>query len=425
MKIPQIKYLKRAMEARHILFSALSAVALTVLCYFTNNLPIFTGEDLHQHLITQKICEWLGFEIETNNNDALFINVSFDKELVPAMSNDINLQKTQLGFTEITDRKKLYLFLKCLNESQNYKYVILDVRFCEEDKSEYDDSLFNLIESMDRIVIPTHDNMKLASQGLEQKSALAHYYSTIIETNFVRYEYTRDSIRYIPTKVYEDLYPQKKFQKYGWGRFSIYVSDGHLVNNSCFISFDSKRFNHMPDTYRKWKTSTIFTEEYYQLGFDFINNLLDGTNTQEETIKSIASVSEGRYIFIGDFQHDSHDTYMGLKPGCVILYRALKSLEEGKHIVSLSHQAIWFMIYFLITFLMIKRKPTFRTIPLIKDFNNNKLLCFIIDLASFSTFLFFCGSVEYVLNGSVHSLIIPVLYFSFIHLIIQYKEYKS
>lgn len=424
MKYYQAKHLRVIGNSKQIFFAAFSALVLTVLCYFVNNLPIFTDEDLHQHLFTQKVCEWFGFKTNINYDDALFVNVAFDKELVPAMSSGEELQQTQLGVTQITDRKKLYLFLKGLNRTQSYKYVVIDIQFCKEEKTEYDDSLFNLIESMDRVVIPIHDNMKLARKGLESKSALAHYYATIIETNFVRYEFTRDTIRYIPTRIYEDLYPEKSIKKYGWDRLAFYVSDGNLVNNSCFITFDGTRFNQLSDSVGKWGKSNILKEKYYNLGVSYINNFLDGTNTEEETNEYISSDAEGKYVFIGNLEEDLHDTYMGPKPGCVIMYGALKTLVEGKHIVTFTYQTVWFFIYFIISLLMIKRKTAFRVIPALSEYHSKKLLCFIFDFVSFTLFLFICSCIEYIMNGTVHSMIVPILYYSLVHIIILYKQYQ-
>lgn len=424
MKHYQAKYLIVAGNSKHILFAVFSALVLTVLCYFVNNLPIFTNEDLHQHLLTQKVCEWLGFKTNINYDDALFVNVAFDKELVPAMSSGEEFQQTQLGVTQITDRKKLYLFLKGLNKTQSYKYVVMDILFCKEEKTEYDDSLFNLIESMDRIVIPIHDNIKLARKGLEAKSALAHYYATIIETNFVRYEFTRDTARYIPTRIYEDLYPEKSIKKYGWDRLAFYVSGGNLVNNSCFITFDGMRFNQLTDFVGKWGTSNISRGKYYHLGVEYINNFLDGTNTEEETDEYISHDVEGKYVFIGNLEEDLHDTYMGPKPGCVIMYGALKALVDGKHIVTFTHLAVWFFIYFTISLLMINRKTAFRVIPGLAEYHSNKLLCFIFDSVSFTLFLFICSCIEYIMIGTVHSIIVPILYYSFVHVIILYEQYQ-
>lgn len=92
MKYYQAKHLRVIGNSKQIFFAAFSALVLTVLCYFVNNLPIFTDEDLHQHLFTQKVCEWLGFKTNINYDDALFVNVAFDKELVPAMSSSEEFQ---------------------------------------------------------------------------------------------------------------------------------------------------------------------------------------------------------------------------------------------------------------------------------------------------------------------------------------------
>ena len=59
------------------------------------------------------------------NEDALFVNVAYDKQLIERHDN----YGMTVGDVDITDRTKLCSFLKMLQKADSYKYIFLDVRF--------------------------------------------------------------------------------------------------------------------------------------------------------------------------------------------------------------------------------------------------------------------------------------------------------
>ena len=146
-----------------------------------------------------------------NYDSACFYNVSNDKQLVFTINNDGDTTRT----TAITDRKKLLHLLHLIKQSKTYKYVILDVMFCKEDISEYDNDLFKMIAEMDRIVFVDKDSIEVRHPILKNKSANAYYYSTITATNFTRYEYSRQGQKSIPLKVYEEIDSNRAIKQYG------------------------------------------------------------------------------------------------------------------------------------------------------------------------------------------------------------------
>lgn len=411
--------LKKYIITRHVIFSTISALILTCTYYFANNLPLFTGEDLNQQLWTQKICEWLGWSKNIDYSNVVFINVSYDKELIPVLGEGPG---EVIGSSVITDRRKLYKFLYLLNKSQEYKYLLLDIIFDKDDITEHDDSLFSLLGRMNKLVFVDHDSIQIEHPELKKKAGLAEYYSTITATNFARYEYINNDKRYLPLKVFEDLNPDKKVSRYGWGRFSLYFTQGYLCQNSCFLSFDSSHFDEYTAIENRFGKN-IKKKNYYNLGSEFINLIDDSIYTEEVMIESIARLTNGKYVIIGNMKEDMHDTYMGPKPGCLILYRALQTLEEGKNIVTAGHLFIWGIIFFLITLFICKEKSILMYIPYIRNVRC-KFLHYSFDIFSFGIFLFCCQFLEYVYCNSVHSLVIPFLYFSAIKLVFPYKKYQ-
>lgn len=115
--------------------------------------------------------------------DALFINVSMDKELV-----DIKDEfEMPIGNAAITDRRKLASLLSLIQSSGDYKYVLLDVFFEEGYRTETDSLLFHTIASMDRIVIPRHHDGFLDDSIFIAKAAYADYTTTLKEDNIAKY----------------------------------------------------------------------------------------------------------------------------------------------------------------------------------------------------------------------------------------------
>ena len=80
----------------------------------------------------------------------LFIDVHYDKVMALKMASDTIPD----GYEPITDRLLLKEFLDSLNSRKDYKYIVLDVFFEKSIRQNGDTALFNLIASMDNIVIP-------------------------------------------------------------------------------------------------------------------------------------------------------------------------------------------------------------------------------------------------------------------------------
>lgn len=406
---------KRAVN-RYTKFSLLSAVFLSVLCYFVNNLPIFTGENLNQQFITQYFCEKIGFAERMNLDSVTFYNVSNDKQVIYSYDADGVAIKT----TAITDRKKLAHFLHLLKESGSYKYIILDLLFCKGDSTEYDDELFSLIAGMDRIVFADSDSLEVAEPILEDKAAIAEYYSTITATNFTRYEYLRGDKRYLPLRVYEDLHPKEKIKRFGWRWLSLYFSDYRLCRNTVFLTFDTESFQKFV-----YIDSDKAANRYYDIGKDILLNINNSkaTMNEEAMIQKLATLNDNKYVIIGNLTEDVHDTYAGKKPGSLILLRAIQALEDGKNIVKPLHTFFWFLVYFLISLFICSKRTVLQYIPVLNR-AKHKITHYFVDVASFGLILLLLSIAEYVLFHTVYSLAAPWWYFTILKLILDYKSYK-
>ena len=401
-------------------FSLLAALFLTIACYFVNNLPIIPGDVSLQYMKSQQIRDLLGWHKNVNYGNVVFFNTSYDIELVPAIDyHNTDIPET-VGVNAITDREKLSTFLELLQKSNKYKFVIIDLLFDDNDKSEYDDTLYNRIINMRDIVVANGYNICLPSKlSNKNKDALASYYISTSNTSFERYEYTEDDIRSIPLFVYESLHPERKMNRYGIGRFSIYFSENHLCQNANYLLFDS----YLTKDNNEWTESTddfdFFVPDYINIG-SFLNEL----STDVEKINYLADSTDSRVVIIGDFIHDTHDTYMGEKPGPLIMARALQTLEERKNRVSFGHTCLWFFVFSLICFFIYRDKPLSMYIPLIKKIPY-KFVHMVFSLITVTVVLIFCSFIEFAFFDKVFSLIIPVAFFTILKLFIQYRKFDT
>lgn len=414
--------------AKHVskrlaIFALCNSLFLLLVLYFANNLPLFTGENLDQMFITQKLCEKVGCGEESDYKDAFFVNVSYDKELVPVYQGPCII-----GNTVVTNRKKLYEFLSILQESNQYKYVIMDLAFDRNDCTAYDDSLYLLMRNMDRLVLVDHDSIEIAREYLREKAALAEYYATITATNVVRYEYLRGDQRYIPTNIFEDLYPESTMSRYGWKWLSIYTSRDRLCNNSIFLTFDTSPFTEYKPSGDSilgfsGELEPIMQKVYYNLGSDLVDQICP-EYTKEEFIQEKLHGTQGikdKYIIVGNLTEDIHDTYAGQKPGALILYRALKSLEDGKNIVHWSDVLLWFIVFFFVTIFVTKQRSVLSYIPFIGKCKY-RFVHYLSDIFTFSSVFFLVEVIHYMYSHQVFSLALPILYFTIIKLFVNYKN---
>ena len=403
---------------KKIILSVVISIVLLFVGYFSNNLSIFTGESLESLAIMESLNKLCGFHDEIENDSVVYINTSFDKDLIQCYEKEDfpGAIPVPLGNTEITDRNKLIKLLELLKDV-NYKYLIIDIRFAKglesntyycdsvnDKKSKTDDKLFSLIKQLDRVVVATHHDIKLIDKGLEEKAALADYRATATVTNFVRYEFF-DSIPYIPLAVYNDLnkrinqdtiachYP---FGLYWMKPLAFYTQGYRLCYNSLFLDFN------ISDNAGKIHEigQPVFTGlDYYNISKDIL---------EEDDPNSIVKNFKNHYIFIGNLTEDIHDTYAGPQPGCVILYKALKALENHRHVVSLTEILVLFLLYFSISLFILCGKN-------LLDFvgnSDNALVHFIVDTTTFTFVLGAYHIIEYMLGRTSFSFVVPILVFT-------------
>ena len=400
MKIKRL-YLKVVEKVKQkkiaLLFSLCNVVILLTLSYFLNNQPLFTGEDLDQYAWMEWIKNKLGISPDVDSNEALFINVSYDKQLVEK-NNEYGLTS---GNTDITDRSKLLSFLKLLHKSNTYKYIVLDIRFEKGyNVPETDSALFAKITDMRDIVIANHSDIELADSSLLKKAAISDYYATIIKTNFARYQYKHDSIESLPLYIYHDL-TGNTINKHGW----FYTCNKRLCYNSLFVHFPIKVWNEYDENLEK---------NYYNLGSDILDNYSDS---------DIGELTKGKYVIIGDMVEDIHDTYSGSKPGSVITYYSFVELIKGRHYVNIFMLLFVAVLYFLISMSLFETVPILRRIPFIRE-THSRIILFLLDFVEYTLILAITMILLYIFGGIAINILLPSTYFAIQKSIIHYKRMK-
>lgn len=382
---------------KRIWFSLFCALFLTFGGYVINCLPLFTGENLNDYTWMQISKEIMGLDnTDDDIDDVFFVDVSHDKELVDYQDE---ITKEISGNIDITDRNKLIEFLQLLQQSGNYKYLIMDVRFEKNIHSHSDSLLFSMIVNMPKTVIVSHRDIKLADSILVPKSAIADYSSTIVATNFARYEYIRDTVKSVPLYAYSELEGADMKQ---YGIFA--TSNGRLCYRSLFLPFSSKKI----EMYGSPKQDKM----YYQLGSDLLKEDRD-----------ISELIKDKIVIVGDMTEDLHDTYIGLRQGSFIIYRALSCLLQGKHFVSLMLMAIMFVIYFLITYVMLTHKSLLERVSFLHN-RKSKLLHFIITFFGYSFVMSVICFILFLFYGEVYSVLLASFVFSLIRYYVSYKSYE-
>ena len=186
-------------ERKLIMLSILTSTVIIIFTYVMGNLGYpLPGETGALKQITD-YKKFLGMQIDNVPDSVLFINICYDKALVPYEENDV-----PVGNIVITDREKLLQFLTKAKEANNYRYIFMDIFFEEGMQTEYDSALFHTITSMDRIVIPKHKDANMCDTILNQKASNADYATTWQALTFSRYQYINGDDESVALKIYQD-----------------------------------------------------------------------------------------------------------------------------------------------------------------------------------------------------------------------------
>ena len=273
-------------------------------------------------------------------DSVLFVNVTYDRDLRPIK----DLYQTPVGRIDITDRQKLIRLLRYLKEDDSYKYILLDVFFGNDVETPYDDELFSLIDSIPRIIVPSHDGQELADCRLMNKSGIADYVTTFFKSSFVKYPYFNDTLKSMPVKMYEDI-THREIERHG----IFYTERNRLVRKSIVLTFDVVADKIYADNGEKI---------WYNLGADLLDDSIpEYQSIGDNLLFENPALTQNKYIVIGSYAgEDTHSTFIGNLSGTVLNFNAFISLMNGHHIVSPVLVSVLLLVFWGMSYLTISRQ---------------------------------------------------------------------
>jgi hypothetical protein len=269
-------------------------------------------------------------------NECVFIDVSKTKMLI---SND----STSLEHEIITNTEMLAEFFEYITKKKiQVKYVFCDIIFGVKDSTKYDQRLKKAANCLGEKFLTI--DTELDSEGLFKKNRLnlrsANAMVRVFQNNLYKIPlYNNEKDTFVPLKMYHDI------EK---GKFSRHFLYTYSYNEG--ISFNTI----IPKLYLK---KSDIEEPYIKFGLgEFVQDTREiGENTlaNDYFINSL----NNKFILIGDFESDIHNTYLNQQPGTLILFNIYWNLKQKKHIVPILYLFV-FQIFstFLLWFKFIKKE---------------------------------------------------------------------
>lgn len=381
--------MKKTWVYKHAFDRVAKIVALTSLLVILTLVGSMMPYDMGGEGMVMKKIDIIRNVLSINNisdsiNDFLPVNVGYDRTLVDAF----DCYGIPVGSIAIVDREKLNNFFELI-EGCEYRCIVIDLQFFEEDKTNADSSLFSVINRIPRLVIA--QNAEGSNNSVLNPELLypSEYGISLAEGNFVKFQFYHDNKPGLATKAFEIAYPNSRH-------------NGLYMNNICLpLPFS------VADGYNMENEKT-----YYNLGVD----LLDVYKKNE-----LAQFVKDKIIIVGDFVGgDNHDAYVGQISGPEIIINALIALKNGINIISPTVLIITFITYMLAIFIMIKgplwllptKFGTFSLLRVASSFFNYTLLIFIMNL------------LLYLFTGIIYDLYFPLMLLTLLNLAIEYKLTK-
>lgn len=383
--------------------SIVNAVVLLLICYFADNwkFSILTGPSVGQRIEQTK--EVIGWTEDWIPEDYVFINTSYDRELVPVF-DEFGLPE---GEIDITDRGKLAEFLSQMDNK--HKYVMMDILLSDRFHSDWDSLLIAEILNTERISIARSSTIHLLDERLVPKSGFTDYATDIYETNFVKYEFINDGSETLPYKAFLSETPDERLISFG----PFHFHNGRFAWKSLTLRFPVKLW----DKTKAQDKDQLQEKIILNLGSDIFDMGID-----------IPELVKDKIIVIGDFREDDiHDTYLGKIAGPVINVNALEALRHNELEIP------WWLIVFLIclysimTFLTIRpyHYNNLRNSWLEKIRRQSKLFGYLLSFIGYSFVLTAIAIIIYLTSGLDINVIIPSIWFTILLGIKKYIKYAK
>lgn len=374
-------------------FSTINALILVLICYFADNLKysVLSGPSVGQRI--EQFREVSGMTNDIIPDDYVFINIAYDRQLVPVF-DEFGLPQ---GEIDITDRRKLTSFLNQLKNT--HKYVIVDVLLSDRYKSRSDSILTDALLKTDKLSISQSSTANLIDKRLEGIAGYTDYASDILETNFVKYQFLKDGSPTMPYMAYLSINPRYQMHSFG----PVYWSNGHLCWNSLTLRFPIKLWND-PIVDNNSEEVNWQEKKVLNLGADILDLDID-----------IPSLVKDKIVVIGDFTEDDiHDTYIGKVAGPVININALEALRNNELEIPWTLILFLMLFYTAVTFFTIRQPKVSANKILTRLHLNTTFIKYVLSFIGYSFLLYIVGGFIYLFCGIDINIIIPSVWFTFL-----------
>jgi hypothetical protein len=322
----------------------------------------------------------LKMDEEPPKKDYLFINLAYDKALIP--------REEGTGKDIITDRQLLADFFQVLKKHQDsIKYTVCDVLL--KGSSDADSALQASVRGLKKIVFPAQlsDSGTAEELAIQVPSAIADY--EMVNGGFLKFKlFQNKTVPTLPVYMYQQISGKELKQQFGW-----YFQGYKPVMNSLIIDYQIR-------------THELMDEAEYP-----VINLSELMLLPEEVIAN--DFLKHRFIIMGDFNNDTHETIYGSTPGTLILLNVYLSLMDGQHLIS-----FWWWIFLLVGFTFFSRRMLFPE----PDPITHKYANLWIPLLRSATFLSILSIVSYLIFKQHIQVLVLTLYVNVLRFIIQLKK---
>ncbi len=282
--------------------------------YFLENYPYPVLDDVDKLGFTELLSQRMAHEAD---DSVLYLNVAYDKELVP-VADDFG---DTIGSAVITDRSVL-LHLLHVARHADYRFMVLDVRFEQGFTTEVDSALWAAMSVMPRFAYSIHSESEDAVDAKARHAAALSDYGATLSTGFTRWQYLQKAGESMPLAMYRSI------DGGSIGRRGLfYFDNGRLCRNTLFIPLSSDLL--------------LAERDNGEVRYPLLGGQVMRWNTDAE----LAAMMCGRIVVIGDFEGDTHDTYIGAVPGPAIIHSAYLGLHRGRHLVNWWFTAAMFVLY--------------------------------------------------------------------------------
>ena len=275
------------------------------------------------------------FDEAFNDTSVIFFDVSYNADTV----------RTFKGVETITDRSSISHFLEAANRTNSYKFIFLDLHFKEGHHKIQDDSIVNLLNSMNSnsnkvlIVQPSVESGIITDAKFKSCfSAPNGYNPSFINSNFTRYSFMQNGQQSVALKMYNAIREDS---------ISPILCGTFPMLNITSYTWKDKQFINCPIIKIPSKMNVTIKRN--------IEEYLEENNDSE-----IALDLKDKIVFVGALELDKHNTYSGKLSGSHITYLALKELFNRRYVkpkyVSFSMFVLYsFLLFFSLPSILVKK----------------------------------------------------------------------